>query len=232
MVRLDEPICKARPGDHGSSAISRPGENQAPILFDAAAMREPGPGLLQDTMDLAASCDSYLPYLAFTPSNERAFFKKLAPPSFDLLPQVEGDLGQKMYDIFLQLNRRHHTPVVVIGSDIPTLQPRLLQRTLDFLAQYDVCLGPSRDGGYYLIGARETHRMLFEGLPWSTDRVFEATVARIKEAGLSYALLDTCSDVDTVEDLHWLRDELNLLRQAEGARIPRRTEACLNEISS
>lgn len=185
---------------------------------------------VQDTLDLAASAEAYTPFLFFTPQEQELFFRRLAPSSIGLLPQSEGDLGQKMHDIFVQLGARGYSPVVLIGTDIPTLQPGQLDEALKSLDVSDVCLGPSSDGGYHLIGARMAHRSLFEGLPWSNPEVLESTLARARAAGLSVALLDTYTDVDTVRELRWLRREIERLARTGGARVPRWTEARLRDL--
>ena len=186
---------------------------------------------LKDALELAASVRAYAPFLAFTPTDMEAFFRQLVPSSVGLLAQSEGDLGQKMYSIFQQLRDRGYSSIVVVGSDIPTLQPYHLEKTIEYLHDCEVCLGPSRDGGYYLIGAQGAHGCLFENIPWSTSSVLQNTIERAKTAGLSLALLEVCSDVDTVDDLRRLRLELERLGQTPGAKVPRHTEACLKDIS-
>ncbi len=185
---------------------------------------------LKDALELAASTIGYTPFLFYTPPEMEAFFRQLIPPSVSLLAQSKGDLGQKMYHIFLKLGGGGYSPVVVVGSDLPTLQPSHLEKAIVCLQSCEVCLGPSHDGGYYLIGARGAHKSLFEGVAWSTPTVLQATISRAKAAGLSLGLLDVCSDVDTVEDLRRLRREIERLRQTPGSRVPRYTEAHLKGI--
>ena len=182
---------------------------------------------VRDAIELAALAETYAPFLFFTPRDQEPFFKGLAPSSMGLVAQREGDLGQRMLDVFVQLGDDGYSPIVIIGTDIPTLQPGPLAGALKSLDVVDVCLGPSHDGGYYLIGARSAHRSLFEGMPWSTPQVLEATLARARAAGLSVALLDACTDVDTIDELRWLRGEIEQLKGTKGARVPRWTEACL-----
>ena len=184
---------------------------------------------LQDTVDMAISARACDVFLAFTPPDEEALFRGLAPASVGLFAQAEGDLGQRMHHIFQRLHQEGRSPIIIVGTDIPTLQPRHLTGALEHLRDHAVCLGPSRDGGYYLIGAHDAHASLFQGVPWGTATVLRATLERAKAAGLTTALLDACSDIDTVEDLRRLRQEIDLLRQTPGARMPRRTEAWLQE---
>ena len=185
---------------------------------------------LQDILEMAVSAGACDVFLAFTPLGEEALFQRLVPASVGLFAQAEGDLGQRMCRIFQQLHQEGRSPILIVGTDIPTLQPSHLTGALERLRDHTVCLGPSRDGGYYLIGAHDAHPCLFEGVPWGTASVLRATTERAKAAGLPVALLDTCSDIDTVEDLRRLRHELEQLRQTPGAMMPRRTEIWLREI--
>ncbi|MBI4200850.1 MAG: TIGR04282 family arsenosugar biosynthesis glycosyltransferase [Chloroflexi bacterium] len=186
---------------------------------------------LQDTLDMAVSARACDVFLAFTPPHEEALFRRLAPASVELFAQAEGDLGQRMCRIFEQLHEEGHSPVVIVGTDIPTLQPRHLTGALERLRDHAVCLGPSRDGGYYLIGAHDIHPCLFQRVPWGTATVLQATLERAKAAGLPVALLDACSDIDTIEDLRRLGREVDLLRGAPGSWVPHRTELRLKEIN-
>ncbi|MDO8749653.1 MAG: TIGR04282 family arsenosugar biosynthesis glycosyltransferase [Dehalococcoidia bacterium] len=185
---------------------------------------------LQDTLEMAVSARACDVFLAFTPIDEELLFQGLVPASVGLFAQCDGDLGQRMCRIFQQLHQEGHSPVLIVGTDIPTLQPRHLTGALERLRDNAVCLGPSRDGGYYLIGAHDVHPRLFQGVPWGTATVLQATLERAKAAGLQVALLDACSDIDTVEDLRGLRQELEQLRQTPGAWVPRRTELRLREM--
>ncbi|TAK34098.1 MAG: glycosyltransferase [Chloroflexota bacterium] len=185
---------------------------------------------LQDTLDLAASMKGYTPFLAFAPQDRESYFAEIAPAPFHLLAQSEGDLGHRMLTVFLRLERSGYSPMVVIGTDIPTLQPTHLQQALELLEASDVCLGPSTDGGYYLIGARNPPACLFEGMTWSTSAVFQTTIERAEAAQLSLSLLEPCTDVDRIEDLLWLRREFARLKHMTGVRIPIRTDACLAKL--
>ncbi len=121
--------------------------------------------------------------------------------------QGEGDLGAKMaHAIAAHLPRG---PVVIIGSDAPTLPRAHLHQALDALMAADVVIGPSDDGGYYLVGARVPVPELFADVRWSTPEVLPTTLARL--AGRSHVLLPAWHDVDSVEDLVRLRAELAAL---------------------
>ncbi|MBI4216628.1 MAG: TIGR04282 family arsenosugar biosynthesis glycosyltransferase [Chloroflexi bacterium] len=186
---------------------------------------------LHDTVELVASLSTYTPFLAFTPPEAETFFRQSMPPSVSLLRQGDGDLGQKLYSVFRELDQRGYSPILAVGSDHPTMQPDHLEAAVERLRHCQVCLGPSHDGGYYLIGARAAHRCLFEGIPWSTPQVLQATVERAKAAGLSLGLLEICPDVDTIGDLHRLRLEVQQLVKRQGAKVPRCTWAFLERVN-
>ena len=100
--------------------------------------------------------------------------------------------------------------VVVIGTDAPHVPAEHIRLAVRLLGEgaHDVALGPSEDGGYYLIGLRRPQRELFESMAWSTAGVFEETIARCRSLQLRVALLPLCYDVDTAEALARLEAEL------------------------
>jgi rSAM/selenodomain-associated transferase 1 len=101
--------------------------------------------------------------------------------------------------------------VAALGSDHPTVRPETVRGAFDRLAAgADAVLGPSRDGGYYLIGLRPeaVRPELFAAVPWSSERVLEETLARADTLGLAVELLEPGSDVDTPDDLRRLAREL------------------------
>jgi len=121
-----------------------------------------------------------------------------------LEPQGDGDLGERMARAIATHVPRG--PVVIIGSDAPTLPRAHLHQALDELMAHDVVIGPSDDGGYYLIGARVPVPELFVDVHWSTAEVLPTTLQRL--AGRSSLVLPPWYDVDSAEDLERLEAEL------------------------
>jgi rSAM/selenodomain-associated transferase 1 len=119
----------------------------------------------------------------------------------DYLPQAEGDLGARMRAAFADAFAAGHPRVVIIGSDLPDLSAGVLRRALRLLDAHPAVLGPAMDGGYYLLGLREMVPGVFDGIAWSTEGVFDATLARLHEAGCAPALLEPLRDVDVAADL-------------------------------
>lgn len=120
--------------------------------------------------------------------------------------QVEEDLGGRMIHAFSELYEREHDKVIIIGSDCNELSTKILQSAFNSLDDNDVVLGPTYDGGYYLIGMKKLHADLFTGKNWSTESVFEQTIKSIDENDLSYSVLPKLNDVDHKEDVpeNWL----------------------------
>ena len=114
--------------------------------------------------------------------------------------QGEGDLGARMSRMFTRAFEQAGR-AVVIGTDTPAVGAETVARALAALDAADVVLGPSRDGGYYLMALREDRPELFAGIEWSTDYVLAETVARARVSGLRVTFLEVESDIDTAADL-------------------------------
>jgi rSAM/selenodomain-associated transferase 1 len=149
------------------------------------------------------------PVVAYAPDEAAAVFETLAP-GFRLLPQRGGDLTARLLSILERLFADGCDAAILIDSDTPTLPVGLLEDAVTLAASgaYDLVLGPSDDGGYYLIGLRRPRAELFEGMPWSTPAVFEETLRRADALGLRTAQLAPWYDVDTAVDLARLTAEL------------------------
>ena len=160
------------------------------------------------------------PVVAYTPDDARAEFDGLAP-GFSLVAQRGRDLGARLHSTLASLLAAGHAGAIAVDSDTPTLPGAFLQQAVHCLTRPgpDVVLGPTEDGGYYLIGVRRAHRELFDGVPWSTSDVLDVTLKRAAEAGLRAACLPSWYDVDTPDDLQRLRTVLG----AETATPARQT---------
>ncbi len=127
--------------------------------------------------------------------------ERLLGRSRRLLPQGPGDLGERLAGVLGQLCSGER-PVLAVGSDCPGLTATRIRAAAAALGVADVVLGPTLDGGYYLVGLREPHSELFEDIPWSTAQVLEVTRSRAQAAGLKAELLEPARDLDTPEDLY------------------------------
>src|SRR5438552_9680100 len=147
--------------------------------------------------------------IAYTPAEARAFFEEVAP-GFVLVPQRGADLGDRLANSLGELLDKGHQGALAIDSDTPTLPLGYLEQALDSVTtpNVDVVLGPTEDGGYYLIGLRTVHRELFEAMAWSTSQVLPETMRRADAKGLRVVCLPPWSDIDTPMDLARLQVEL------------------------
>ena len=125
----------------------------------------------------------------------------------DCLEQAAGDLGEKMRKAFCQAFAAGAARAVLVGTDIPELDADILAQAFKALEMKDVVLGPSRDGGYYLIGLSAKsgpqllEESLFRDMAWSTDEVFAITSGRLAGTGRTVAILPKLTDIDRPEDL-------------------------------
>ncbi|MBW2064191.1 MAG: TIGR04283 family arsenosugar biosynthesis glycosyltransferase [Deltaproteobacteria bacterium] len=114
--------------------------------------------------------------------------------------QKPGNLGERMYTALRKAFKEGKRRVVLVGTDIPALTSLHLEMAFDALKEKDIVVGPSTDGGYWLIGMKQPNE-LFSHIPWSTSLVLEETLSRAKSRGLKLRLLQTLRDVDTFEDI-------------------------------
>ena len=115
--------------------------------------------------------------------------------------QQGEDLGARMKNAFENAFAQGYEKVCIIGSDLMDLSTEVIEQAFDKLNKRDVVVGPSEDGGYYLLGMRQMVPALFEDKAWSTDEVYIATRDDARRLGLSLAELPVLNDVDTENDL-------------------------------
>jgi len=160
---------------------------------------------LINQLGLAGDCRT----IVYSPADRTPEFQAAAGDSWQVTPQVDKDLGQRMRAFFEQSLQRAvdntdagaSRKTVVIGSDCPQLTASEIQQAFDQLDQEPVVLGPTDDGGYYLIGMRDECFGLFEDIEWSTERVLTQTRERLKSLGIGWTELKQESDIDTLDDL-------------------------------
>lgn len=121
-------------------------------------------------------------------------------PDFTKLVQEGADLGKRMARSFQQAFAAGASKAVIIGSDCPELKGDRIAEAFARLDAADFVLGPTTDGGYYLLGMKQPEPAVFQGVAWSTPAVLEQTLAIIRALGRSPALLPTLPDIDTGDD--------------------------------
>jgi uncharacterized protein len=126
-------------------------------------------------------------------------------PGESLVPQRGDDLGARMSAAFDEAFRRGARRAAVIGTDVPWVTRALVVDAFAVLDDHDVALGPTADGGYYLLAMDRPRSDLFRGIVWSTPSVLASTVARAGALGLRVRMLPELPDIDTIDDLraHW-----------------------------
>jgi rSAM/selenodomain-associated transferase 1 len=141
-------------------------------------------------------------FVAFTPDNSAPLFRALVPQPFSCFPQQGTDLGERMRRVFERLFAQGLRRVVLIGSDLPPIAFSVLDSAYASLrTERDVVLGPSEDGGYYLVAMTRLISGMFEGIGWSRPDVLSRTLEKLHQASASYELLSPCQDLDTAGDL-------------------------------
>ena len=176
--------------------------------------------LVLDMLERCQSLKGYDRILAATPSPHHPFFRAMeARFKIPIWDQTGEDLGARMASAFKKALGFPYRSVVIIGTDIPGINGPLLTAAVKSLQDHDVVLGPTLDGGYYLIGLRSTVPNLFENMPWSTDQVFALTEQKIRALGLSLEILPQLRDLDRVEDLQiCIRDSKDRQNQTFSSR--------------
>lgn len=111
------------------------------------------------------------------------------------------DLGARMKGAFQEAFANSSGKVAIIGSDCDELNPRILRQAFQVLEEHEVVVGPSQDGGYYLLGMAEFYPALFDRKNWSTPAVCKQTIQQLNEMNVSYRLLPELNDIDTEQDL-------------------------------
>ncbi|QFY14439.1 DUF2064 domain-containing protein [Nonomuraea phyllanthi] len=122
------------------------------------------------------------------------------PDGFTVLPQRGDGLDERLAAAFEDAHRLLPAPIVLIGMDTPQVAAGLLADALSLLAGHDAVFGPAADGGFWLLGLRAPDPALLLGVPMSAPITGEVQLRRLKEAGMSVALMPCLTDVDTMAD--------------------------------
>ena len=165
---------------------------------------------LRDTTANLAEVPGSAGLISYTPAGEEGLFAGLLPETFALVLQRGDGFGERLLAAAQDILAIGYGAVCLIDSDSPTVPAAAYQQAVQALAQPGdrVVLGPSGDGGYYLIGLKRAHPEPFQRITWSTASVLGETIARCREAGLDVVYLPTWYDVDDAATLHLLNEEL------------------------
>jgi rSAM/selenodomain-associated transferase 2/rSAM/selenodomain-associated transferase 1 len=155
----------------------------------------------------------------------RALMQQWLGPHFSYRPQGPGDIGGRMARAFEAAFQDAAQLAVIIGSDIPRISADIIHQAFDGLQKNDLVFGPARDGGYYLIGMKntipsETYCRLFDGINWGSGEVLSQTLQIAAGSGLRFILLEMLADVDRPADLHiWQETEKTALKPFPAQKI-------------
>lgn len=156
--------------------------------------------------------------VCISPADRAAEFTQLiGRRPWTVTHQNDGDLGRRMALMFQErLAKPHVGRVVLIGSDSPDLPISYINEAFDALDKHDVVLGPTNDGGYYLIGLSKLAPELFdEHMPWSTPRLWGTTITMLRASPHTFATLPEWSDVDNGADFKAFSRSLSSKSQSD-----------------
>jgi rSAM/selenodomain-associated transferase 1 len=139
-------------------------------------------------------------YVFYAPEAKEEEIRAWIQRPFIYVQQEGRTLGARMQRAFDTTFARGSLRTVIIGTDVPELDAHTLRFAYSRLSSHDVVLGPSSDGGYYLLGMNAPTKNLFDGIEWSTVNVLQQTLSCAERLRLSYTLLPEFADIDTEED--------------------------------
>lgn len=146
--------------------------------------------------------------LRVTPPSKMESMRRWLGKNRRLEPQRGSDLGARLAASFRAAFRSGYERVVIVGSDVPQVTSKTVRVALSLLRRHDVVIGPSPDGGYYLIGLCKPRPELFTHMPWSTSTVLPDTLRRISRLGLTVGRLPRLADLDLHSDARRLWRDL------------------------
>ena len=189
--------------------VPKPGKTKTRLMPDLTGEQCAGLhwAFLQDLSKIYSSLDADL-LVAHTPDPDWEALKAVFPGAH-FFPQEGTDLGAKMNHALNLALSTGYGKCILTGSDLPLMTKEHLMSGFEALEQADVTLGPTSDGGYYLVGVKEESPFLFEKQTYGYGNVFGNTLAAAKAAGKTFSPALPCDDVDTPEDLKKLLTALH-----------------------
>lgn len=173
--------------------------------------------------DIMSECEKVTAdiYIYYDPDGKIEVLQKLLGKEQRYRKQVGDTLGVRMHQAIQEVLHMGYESCVLIGADIPTLQAQQLQQSFQQLESVDVVLGPTKDGGYYLIGAKKPIPEAFDQVTYGQGNVAELTKRKLENASYKVVFVDTLLDIDTPEDI---LEYSQLERDNQTARYLKRTE--------
>jgi uncharacterized protein len=191
------------PGKVKTRLAKNIGLENAALLY-----RKMAEGIIYDLSKLT----DYTKIIFFDPPERKSdVMRWLKFNGLSFIAQEGNSLGEKMLNAFSHAFSLGADKAVIIGTDCPQITTQTILRAFEKLEKSEAVIGPSYDGGYYLLGLRRFSREIFHDIDWSTNLVFDQTMKKIRDEGLQSTCLETLRDVDTVEDLS--NDQLLKIRK-------------------
>jgi uncharacterized protein len=223
-------VCKTPQPGASKTRLSPPLTLAQCAQLSAAFIRD----VAQSMSEVAAASS----YAVYTPVGSEKNLVPLLPDGFRTMPQIEGDLGERLIRMTRDLFIAGHRGVVLVNADSPTLPHSILRDAIAMTGHTDsLVIAPAHDGGYTLIGLSQPHDTLFTDIAWSTAAVYEQTRERALQLRLPVVELPLWYDVDDAEHLALLERELEgqrphfAAKDLVGAPAPH-TRRCLAEFAA
>jgi len=153
-------------------------------------------------------------FIFYTPAEKREKLSSWLGGGSKLFPQRGDNLGQRMSNAVRFAFAKGAREIVIVGTDIPLLDKEVVLTAFKKLENHQCVIGPSLDGGYYLLGLSHFEGKIFQNINWGTDKVLNQTLGAVKRLGLTYSLLEERFDVDDIEDLVRLKLSLRRYKKA------------------
>jgi uncharacterized protein len=165
--------------------------------------------LLDDTLALARSLGD-VEVAIMCPDSDVNELARLAGKDVSVVAQQGEGLAAGLISVFAHFAEGHQRRIIALNSDSPHLPSSVLEDAFTVLAEHDVVVGPTDDGGYYLVGAKDSHPALFARDGMGTSTALERLLSRARSLELSVGFSDTFYDIDVADDLTRLAEELRL----------------------
>ncbi len=157
--------------------------------------------MAEEIVRVHSKAGSYHCIVCCYPEEQIDRFRHWLGGSVYLIPQRGEDLGEKQLNAFIDSEKLGFNRTIIIGSDCPSITVSDIEEAFDQIESDWIALGPSNDGGYYLVGSTLPRAELFESVNWSTDSVFGEVASNAEKLGIDIATLPVKNDIDTYEDL-------------------------------
>ena len=186
--------------------VPRPGKTKTRLMgiLSGKQCAELHWAFLKDLNGLYGNLDADL-FVFHTPDPDWESLKNVFPMAKGFSPQVGEGLGEKMNNALNSVLALGYDAVVLTGADLPAMGASHLKSGFHGLLHADVTLGPTSDGGYYLVGVKAPAPYLFENQTYGAGSVFDNARSAVAAAGKTFCPALPCDDVDTPEDLRSLR---------------------------